>query len=255
MNGLFFRLAQQHIKQSSPGITPAPSPVFPLHGNEQEVAVTDVDQEPILTHQQPERGTHFKQHDTVMRDDLDTSVLTPRMGHKADDARQKINEPLTPSSTPASDPVNKANTAQDEVTPLTVASLLATEAGSSIQPQLPENRGSPQLPLVSEVDRQTSSQTMEDADWSPGNEAASEQTYHRHQVLPLSNGKRSVQSTQKFTRHVDGENQTTINVSIGQIDIRATHEETVEKKPSTHPRRSSSNALEEYHQKRVRGER
>lgn len=255
MNGLFSRLAQQHIKQRSSGITPAPSPVFPLHVNEQNAVVTDVDQEQILTHQQPEPGTHFKQPDTVMRDDQDTSVLNSRAGNETDDAKQKINALPIPSLTPAIDPVNKASGAQDEVTPLTVASLLTPEAGSSIQPQLPENRDSPRLPLDSKFDRQTSSPTMEDADLSPGNESVSEQTYHRHQVLPSSTGKRSAQSNQKFTRYVDGENQTTINVSIGQIDIRATHEETVEKKSSTHPRRSSSSALEEYHQKRVRGER
>lgn len=249
MNGLFSRLAQQHINQRSSSITPAPSPVFPVQLNEHDAAVTDVNQEQLLPHRHFEPGTQIKNTETVMNDYSDTPVSNSPAGDEPDVATQKTNTPVTSSLTPVLESVIKESTAFEAATPLT------PEAGSSIQPQLPGGSDSQQIPLVSDDDKENSSSKTEDTYLSPANNSISNQALNNHQVHPLSTRNRNAQSTQKFGRHVHDENQTTINVSIGQIDIRATHEEKIEKKSPSRSRRARSNALEEYYQKRVRGER
>ena len=260
MSGLFSRLAQQHINQHTLSIKSAQSPVFAMQINEHNAGVSDVDREQVLPHRHVEPGTKIKNTDTDMNDYSEISVSNSpgRNGsgrNETDVANPKLQASATASLTPVINSAVKVTTAHEVKTPLSIASLLTPEVAPSIQPQLPENSESLQIPFVSDEDKETSFSGIEDINLLPENNSIFKQAFNNHQVLPSSINNRNVRSTQKFVQHVCDENQTTINVSIGQIDIRATQAEKDEKKIPTRSSQTRSSALEEYHQKRVRGER
>lgn len=255
MSGLFSRLAQQHLNQRMSSIMPAQSPVFPMEINERNADVSDVDKEQILPHQQVEPSAQIKNSDPVMNDQSDNSVSNSHARNNPDVAKPKINFSVTPLLTPVINSTTKVSTVHEVETPLSSVSLLTPEVEPSIQPQLPENGDSLQMPFVSDNDKQTLFSKGDDTNLWPRKKSITKQKFDIHnQAPPSSISNRKEQLPQKFSQHVHDENQTTINVSIGQIEIKATQAEQFEKKPATRSNRTVSNALEEYHQKRVRGE-
>ena len=256
MSGLFSRLAQQHITQRSSSITPAPSPVFPVLLGEQNAGVFDRHQDQILPQRKLEPDAQIKITDTILKDNPNSSVSNPPAGNGPDVGRQKDHAAITQPLTPVIKPVIKAGGTHEEVTPLSTVTPSSTpEARSSIQPQLPGESYSSPTPSVSDDDKENSSSKVEESDLTSGNNPVPKLSFNSHQVLPSGVSNRNVQSTEKFARRKHDETQTTINVSIGKIEIRATQAEKLEKKVPTSSNRTRSNALEEYHQKRVRGER
>lgn len=253
MSGLFSRLAQQHLNQRTLNIKPAQSPVFPMEINEHYAGVSDVDKEQIPPQRQIEPGIQIKNTDTVMNDYSDTPVLNSPAINTPDVAKPNINTSVTPSLTPVVNSTINVSAADKVKTPLSITPLLTPEVKSLIQPQLPENNDPLQMPFVSDNDKETLFSKGEDTN---KNNSIIKQKFDNHQVLTLKISNQKEQLTQKFSQqHVQDKNQTTINISIGQIEIRATQAEKLEKKTPPRPNRTRSNALEEYHQKRVRGER
>lgn len=260
MSGLFSRLAQQHINQHTSSIKSAQQPVFPMQINEHKASVSNVDQEQMLPYRHIEPGTQIKNIDTDTNDYSEISVSNSpgRNGsgrNESDVVKPKLQASVAASLTPVINSAVKITTAHGVKTPLSTATLLKPEVALSIQPQLPENNDSLQMPFVSDEDKDASFSKVEDINLLPENNSIFKQTFNNHQLLPSRSNNRSVRSTRKFAQHVCDENQTTINVSIGQIDIRATQVEKNEKKTPVRSSQTRSSALEEYHQKRVRGER
>jgi hypothetical protein len=260
MTGLFFRLAQQHINKRPSGISPVPSPVFPVLLNEHDVGVSDGYQEKVPQQQHIKPDVQTKVTDAVLHDNPGDPAPSPPAGDEPDVARQEKYPAVTPSLTPVSDSVSRVSSTNEHVTPLASATPMTPEAQSSIQPKPSSIQPKPpgdsfSAPMSSVFDdsREGNTSSVEESDLSPADNLVSKRVLNSHQVPPTSN--RNVQSTQEFTRLEHEKNQTTINVSIGQIDVKATREDKPERKAPSRPTRIGSSALEEYHQKRVRGER
>lgn len=257
MIGLFTRLAQQHIAHRSSSIAPAPSPVFPLLTGEQSVDVTDADMH--QGHAPPRRihetDAQTKNKDTVLKDSPVSKDSNSPVSNGADAKKQKENSEVTPSLTPVIESVNKAGNTQEEVRPLsTVATSSPPEAQSSIQPQI-EGSQSSLTPFAPVDEKATVTSIVQELEVPPGSKPVPGRSLENHHLRPSRTVDRNVQSTEKLARQKHEETQTTINVSIGQVEIRATTPEKPEKKVSTRSNRTRSDALEEYHQKRLRGER
>lgn len=255
MSGLFSRLAQQHLNQRTLNIKPAQSPVFPMEINKQYADVSDANKEQMEPHTQLEPTTQIKKNDAVMNNYSDTPVSNSPARNASDVVKPKNHTFVTPSLTPVINPTFKVSAAHELKTPSLITPLLTPEIKPLIQPQLSENNDSLQMPFVSDNDKETLFSKHEDTKLSPENNSINKQGFGNHQVLPPSISNRKEQLTQKFSKYVQDENQTTINISIGQIEIRATQPEKIEKKTPARLDQNRSNALEEYHQKRVRGER
>lgn len=256
MSGLFSRLAQQHIAQRSSSIMPAPSPVFPILLGEQDAGAIERHQDQLSRQRKPEAGTQIKITDTIVNDSTNSSVSDSPKGNEPDVGRQKDHAAITQSLTPVIKSVTKAGGIHEEVTPISTVTPSSTpEARSSIQPQLPGEAYSLPTPSVSGDGKESSSAKVEESELTPGNGPIPKLAVNSHQVFPSIVSNRNAQSTENFAPRKHEETQTTINVSIGQIEIRATQAEKLEKKAPTSSNRTRSNALEEYHQKRVRGER
>ena len=279
MSGLFSRLAQQHITQRSSSITPAPSPVFPVLLGEQNAGVIDRHQDQILPQRKLEPDAQIKITDKSLKDNPDSSVSNSPTGNGPDAGRQKdhtvipqsltpviksvikaggTDEEVTPLSTvtPSSTPEARSSIQHEEVTPLSTVTPSSTpEVQSSIQPQLPGKKYLSPTPSVSDGDKENSSSKVEESELSSGNDVVPKPSFNSQQVRPSGVSNRNVQSTEIITHRKHDETQATINVSIGKIEIRATQAEILEKKAPTSSNRTRSIALEEYHQKRVRGER
>lgn len=250
MSGLFSRLAQQHINQHTSSIKSAQQPVFPIQINGHNAGVRNVDQEQMLPHRHVEPGRQIKNTDTDTNDYSEISVSNSPGRSETDVAKLKLQASLTPVINSAI----KETTAHEVKAPLSIASQMTPEVASSIQPQLPGNRDSLQIPFVSNEDKDVSFSKIEDINLLPESNSIFKQAFNNHQVLPPSINNRAVRSTQKFAQHVHDENKTIINVSIGQIDIKATPADDAEKKSPKRSRRSDTSALEAYHQKRMRGQ-
>lgn len=256
MSGLFSRLAQQHITQRSSNITPAPSPVFPVLLGGQNAGVINRHQNQILQQRKLESDAQIKITDTDLRNHRNRSVSNSPSGNEPDVEKRKDHTAVTPSLTPVIESVIKAGGAHELVTPFSIATpSLTPEAPSSLQPQLPGGSYSSPTQSLSDADKQTGYSKVVESELPSGNNPVPKRSFNSHQVLPTGVSNRNAQSTEKFARRKRDETQTTINVSIGQIEIRATQAEKLEKKSPTSSNRTRSNALEEYHQKRVRGER
>lgn len=257
MNGLFTRLAQQYITHRSSGIMPAPSPVFPtLHGElSVDVAGADGHRDQAPPPRIPESDAQIKIADTVLKYNPVRGVSdSPSVDGPATE-RQEEDAVVPPSLKPVIESVNTARDTQEEIRPLSaVAPSSPPEVQSSIQPQLEESH-SLLKPLVSVEGKAAGNSPFDELESSPVDNPVAGRSLESHQVRPSRSGNRSVQSTEKFARRKRDETQTTINVSIGQVEIRATTPEKLEKNVTTRSDRTRSNALEEYHQKRLRGER
>ena len=256
MSGLFSRLAQQHITQRSSSITPAPSPVFPVLLGEQNAGVIDRHQDQISPQRKLEPDAQIKITDKSLKDNPDSSVSNSPTGNGPDAGRQKDHTVIPQSLTPVIKSVIKAGGTHEEVTPLSTLTPSSTpEVQSSIQPQLPGKKYLSPTPSVSDGDKENSSSKVEESELSSGNDVVPKPSFNSQQVRPSGVSNRNVQSTEIITHRKHDETQATINVSIGKIEIRATQAEILEKKAPTSSNRTRSIALEEYHQKRVRGER
>ena len=120
--------------------------------------------------------------------------------------------------------------------------------------RLPETINSTLKPLISAKHKEAVESKLENAHLSHENNSVSESIVTRQQGSLSSLKNRNAPARQTSTSLIQDENQTIINVSIGQIDIKATSADSTDKKPLKRSRRSDASALEAYHQKRVRGQ-
>ncbi len=233
MSRFFSRLSLQHHNQGTLSIKPALSPVFP-------VEIGGVDNEQLQTHKQFESSAQIKKNDS------DTSESYSLSFGKEQSKLAKIKPSDTPLLKPVKSSTFEEYTAQETVKYPSIISPLTAELEPSTQLHLPKNNNSATTPYVSDINKNTK--------LSPENQSFVKQKLENSQIIPSRIKNQKEQLTQQFSQHVHDENQTTVNISIGQIEIKATQAEKIEKIAPL-PNRNRSNALEEYHQKRVRGER
>lgn len=258
MSGLFSRLAQQHINQRPSSIKYAQSPVFPVEANEHNAVTVDVEQEPelsqpILTHNNIEPNIKTITTDAAGNDDIPkkSSVINNSVVNEVDSTSVVNNSVVTPIVTPVLNTVSKQGSVKDEITPLTTEQEKTAEMDLSINPASYQNN---------ELEKQfISNDTKEYSVLKTENEPLKNISTIRaennnQQLRPVSTGKRSTQADTRLSQKVQAETQTIINVSIGQIEIRATQEQKDNKKTPVRSFQSRSNSLEKYHQKRMRGE-
>lgn len=258
MSGLFTRLAQQHINQSMSSITPAQSLVFPVDPGVLHTRGVDSVHELEQGSHQQKQETQNNSTDNFMNGYSDNSESKTSATNEFDVVKQKTNEHADSVITSALTPVINSNltvtSSVEEGIPLSSASLDELENVSSKHSQLPGNINSTLKPLISAKHKETVGSKLENAHLSHEKNSVSESTMTRQKVSPSSLKNRNAPLRQKSTSLIQDENQTIINVSIGQIDIKATPADDTEKKSPKRSRRSDVSALEAYHQKRVRGQ-
>ena len=258
MSGLFSRLAQQHINQRPSSIKYAQSPVFPMDSNEHNTATVDVEHEPelsqpILTQNSIEPNVKKRTKDTAGNDYVSKklSVVNNSIVNEVDSTGVINKSVVTPIVTPVLNTVSKHGSVKEEITSFSTTQEKASEVELSIKPASQKSN---------ELEKQfISNDTNESSVLKTENEPLKNSSTIRaennnQQLRPGSTGKRSTQADTRYSQKVQAETQTTINVSIGQIEIRATQEQKDNKKTPVRSYQTRSSALEEYHQKRVRGE-
>ena len=258
MSGLFTRLAQQHINQNKSSITPAQSLVFPADTGVRHTRGGDSEHEKVQESHQQEQDTQNNSADNFMNGYSNNPESKTSETYELDALKQKTNahadSVITPAITPAINSNLTVTSSGEEGIPLSNASLDELENVSSKHPQLPGNINSTLKPSISAKDKETVGSKLENSHLSHDSVSVSESIIPRQQVTPSSFNNRNSPARQKSTSLIQDENKTIINVSIGQIDIKATPADDAEKKLTKRSRRSDASALEAYHQKRVRGQ-
>lgn len=254
MSGLFTRLAQQHINQSMSSITPAQSLVFPIDPGVLHTRGVDSVHKQVQGSHQQEQETQNNSADNFMNGYSNNSESKTSATNECDVVKQKTNAHVTPALTPVINSNSTVTSSGEESIPPSSASLDELDNVSSKHPQLTGNINSTLKPLISAKDKETVGSKLENSHLSHDNDSVSESIITRQQVTPSSLKNRNSPARQKSTSLIQDENQTIINVSIGQIDIKATPTDDAEKKSPKRSRRSDASALEAYHQKRVRGQ-
>jgi len=257
MTGLFSRLAQQQIHQRATSIKPAQEPVFPVEINEKKVRVKSGDD------QGGEQGsrnieTEIKNKNTNAETSgvPDNSVVDTPVKNEVEDSELKIKSSINPALKPVINPSINITTPHRVEMPSSSEALITPEAGQTFEPLLPENSHIQQTYFVAKEDKDVTVSKKEEGGFWSDNSSKVKPVNNNHSVVAQNIQNKNVRVTQQFSQPAHDENQTTINISIGQIDIRATNIEKENKKSSVPtPNRNISNALEEYQKKRARGER
>jgi len=254
MTGLFFRLAQQHINKRSPGISPVPSPVFPMLLNEQ--------------HADPVEGYVETAPDQQVKPEVPAIIATPMSTEKQGNPALKSGAGDKPDSTlpdksiavprtlkSVANPELKASGMDEQVAPQAGTKAEMLENPPSIQPKQPGDTVLPPKSTVVEDKLKSHSSRAEKSNLSAGDQLVSKRTLVGHQLPSSMPSRQNKPSKQKHAQVHAGGIHPTINVSIGQIDVIATREEKPGKKAPARLKPSGPSELEKYHQKRLRGER
>ena len=253
MSGLFTRLAQQHICGQVSDIKSAREPVFPVETLIKENHLPD--------------NLPQQEHVTSNNDELTQSMNKPETG--IIQQAPKISASLSE--------IQYQNETVDNTRDIdTSISTLKTHAVHTIPGQVEKS----ELPVMTDDTQQLNpllaplllinTETLPGHDHQPINKDGLHDSHIDHEVdISRLSSRHSVitQATPAVSNHdqktsflpeiepvVQHENQTTINVSIGQIDIKASHEQPPRPNKTAYPTKNSTNALEEYHRKRVRGD-
>lgn len=265
MSGLFTRLAQQHINQNKSIITPAQSLVFPADTGVSHTREGDSEHEKVQESHQQEPDTKNNSADNFRNDYSNKPESKTSATYELDALKQTTNTHADSVIAPALTPVINSNitgtSSGEEGISLSNASLDELDNVSSKHPQLAGNINSTLKPLISPKDsakdKETVGSKLDSSHLSHDNDSVSvsESIITRQQVTPSSLKNRNSPARQKSTSLIQDENQTIINVSIGQIDIKATPADDAEQKSPKRSQRSDTSALEAYHQKRKQGQK
>jgi len=257
MTGLFSRLAQQQIHQRATAIKPAQEPVFPVEINEKKTRVNNGDDQGV-----EQAGRNIETEIQNKNTNAETSgvpansVVSTPVKNEAENSEQKIKSSINPALKPVINPSINITTPHRVEMPSSNEALITPEAGQTVEPLLPENSHIQQISLATKEDKDVTVSKKEEVGFWTDNSSKVKPVNNNHNVVAQSIQNKNVRVTQQFSQPTHDENQTTINISIGQIDIRATNIEKENKKsPASSPNRNISNALEEYQKKRARGER
>jgi len=266
MSGLFTRLAQQSIMRDKPCVTPAREPIFQADVSGAPSSVID----PQLKSDQGNKTT-----------ELSNKSRLGDTGGEADHAPSidlKTRE-IEITRTPRSDNNNSKHRSQDTNTPSVIKPLPRDTAVITKNPESVSSKHEASLGAESTFTDLTNQlqprSTKHSPSAQPDKESESDQGSAVHPTENASSGIMPHPSVAPKTddlqfvsalRYVERERievqqslsraqETVINISIGQIDIKATTQESTVPKKAPKSNRSPSASLEEYQTRRARGDR
>jgi hypothetical protein len=265
MSGLFTRLAQQSINQHKKSIEPMANPVFPSESIETLNPVNVPHQESVQTNVVSKESSFQVEPNQIKlkhQEIKDTSATLHHAPSEAMDSRPLLsNPPLRSEFLTQKEPV----TQQAKVKDLNNRADQSVKTGhvipevATIQPQIKihskvvtENVHQSEATVPDVFENKASPQEKPEAEMLPQSIAIP--MNDKFPAMASHPGNKTQSS--KINRQQADAQPTTINVSIGQIDIKATSpSEIAAPKQSHQSNRRPSVSLDDYQRQRQQGER
>lgn len=256
MSGFFSRLAQLHSPKRARPIIPAQSPVFQASDSKETGQFESNPHHSDYSHMSNNENSSIDKSNTHESEDIDVKNNIRVNANKSNDIALPntlepirdlvVKDELSPSNNLEMFGIDTIEESSSTLVPKTNDGVITSSQHES------ENRNSRVFDEAT-ITPQKATVTKHGEMLRPINASVSAE-----RIQSISNQKSYTKqsknkSSQNARLQVDTDNQTVINVSIGQIDVRAISSDVSKSKNVTQKKRTNTQALEEYQQQRIRG--